>query len=111
MTEHRDLPASALVSGQLLGGGELAASDTERLVVLAERADPRWHLTVAGSEMASTDLDWRQAFVVPAGLEGEVRLTFHDPARTAWVVAQIVVVGVVALLAVPMRRRDVEEDS
>lgn len=111
VTQHRDLPEGALVSGQLRAGGEVTAVETDRLLVLAERADARWRVSLDGRALEATEIDWRAAFLLPAGAEGEVELSFHDPARTAWAVAQIVVVGVVVLLAVPMRRRDVEEDS
>ena len=75
-----------------------------RTLVLAERTDPDWHATIDGVALAPTASDWRQAFVVPPG-SGELRLTHAPPLRLPWLIAQVVVIGAVALLAIPIRRR------
>ncbi|WP_146197210.1 glycosyltransferase [Serinibacter arcticus] len=107
----RDLPVGGLTSGLVRAGGEVLPSEQDRLVVLAERAHPGWRATLDGRRLEHTDLDWRQAFTLPAGAEGRLTLTYVDPLRTVWTVGQIVVLGLAGLLALPTRRRTPGEDA
>lgn len=107
----RDLPVGGLTSGTVRAGGDVQASDADRLVVLAERAHPGWHATLDGRRLETTDLDWRQAFTLPAGAEGTLTITYVDPLRMLWTVGQIVVLGLAGLLALPTRRRSPGEDA
>ncbi|MDO5495505.1 MAG: hypothetical protein Q4G64_07325, partial [bacterium] len=75
-----------------------------RLLVLTERADPHWLLTVDGSRAPAANHGWQQAFALPeAG--GEAVLSYEPPGRLAWSIAQALILGATALLAIPVRRR------
>ncbi|GMA30632.1 glycosyltransferase [Litorihabitans aurantiacus] len=102
----RDLPVGGLTSGVLRAGGEVSAADGDRLVVLAERAHPGWRATLDGRRLETAELDWRQAFTLPAGSEGRIAITYTDPVRGIWIVAQVLVLGLAGLLALPTRRRN-----
>lgn len=93
-----------LPAGLIGANSPVPAGPAGRVLVLAERADPGWRATVDGVALAPAALDWRQAFVVPAGA-GELHLAHTPPLRLPWLVAQGVVIGAVALLALPIRRR------
>ncbi|MCL3862690.1 glycosyltransferase [Actinotalea sp. K2] len=81
---------------------EPGASD--RLLVLAERADPSWRATLDGRPLRSVDTGWRQAFEVGAE-GGRLELVHDSPARGPWLVLMGLVLGVAGLLAIPVRRR------
>ncbi|MGO1560663.1 Glycosyl transferase, family 2 [Actinomycetales bacterium JB111] len=81
----------------------------ERLLVLAESADPGWHATLDGVPLRSVTHDWQQAFAVPAGSGGEL-VVEHGPGWTgALGVVQAVILAIVVLLALPLRVRREEE--
>ena len=80
------------------------AGDPDRLLVLAERADPHWHASVDGRSLRSVDGGWRQTFALGAG-SGELVVRYDDPDRGLWLALQGIVVLVTVLLAVPVRRR------
>ncbi|ROR95731.1 GT2 family glycosyltransferase [Salana multivorans] len=101
-----DLPVGALASEAVTARGSLAPSPDERVVVLADRAAPGWRATLDGRELETRTWGWQQAFTVPADASGTVRIEYDDPARTAWGWAQGIVLGLVALLALPTRRRE-----
>jgi len=80
------------------------AGNGERLLVLAERADPAWRAWLDGRPLRAVDAGWRQTFVV--GPEAGRLVVRHDPVgRTPWLVVQGAVMLVTVLLAVPVRRR------
>ena len=88
----------------------VAAEDTDRTVLLAERAGPHWHAWLDGRRLDPVTVGWRQGFALPAGASGRLVVRGDDGAdRTAWLVAQGLVVGaallVVVVEAVPVRRR------
>lgn len=84
--------------GDIPGGGE------GRLLVLAERADAGWSAWLDGRRLSPTTSGWAQAFTLPsAGGKIEIRYT------TVWEpwlgILQTVVIGLTALLAIPMPAR------
>lgn len=84
--------------------GEIPAGEHNRLLVLAERTDPGWHLQVDGQSAPRAESGWHQAFVLPA-TAGEVSLGYNAP-WLGWILAgQAVVFAALALLALPVRRR------
>ncbi|WP_413451004.1 glycosyltransferase [Georgenia phoenicis] len=85
-------------------GGRVAAGEEGRLLVLAERADPAWRATYNGRPLRATTDGWRQAFELPAHT-GRLEISYEPAWLTPWRVAQAVGLGLVVLLAVPVRRR------
>lgn len=82
----------------------VAAGDADRLLVLAERADPHWHASIDGRSLRSVDGGWRQTFALGADA-GELVVRYDDPDRGLWLALQGFVALVTILLAVPVRRR------
>ncbi|MCQ1996291.1 glycosyltransferase family 2 protein [Arthrobacter sp. zg-Y1171] len=71
-----------------------------RLLVLAERADTGWQASLNGSPLTAADLQWEQAFELPAE-GGELRVDYVS-AASPWLEAlQILVIGLTLLLALP----------
>ncbi|HZK05390.1 MAG TPA: glycosyltransferase family 2 protein [Actinomycetaceae bacterium] len=93
-----------LPSGVISASGEIGPGLPGRLLVLTERADPEWRVTVNGQRAASADNGWQQSFLLPAG-SGTVELEYAAAGRTWWLAAQAIVIGVIALLSIPVRRR------
>ncbi|HEY0215946.1 MAG TPA: hypothetical protein VGC57_06110, partial [Cellulomonas sp.] len=82
----------------------IPAGTTDRLLVLAERADAGWHATLDGQPLRAVTDGWRQTFAVgPDG--GHLVVTHEAVDRTAWTVAQGAVGLLALLLALPFRRR------
>ncbi|AOT03819.1 glycosyltransferase family 2 protein [Arthrobacter sp. U41] len=75
-----------------------------RLVVLAERADPGWSAWLDGRRLTATTSGWAQAFTLPAQ-GGQLSLRYEAPWALWTGVAQAVVIGLTALLAIPMPAR------
>jgi len=96
--------ATPVASSRLGIDTTIAAGDDERLLVLAERADPHWHATLDGRALRSVDDGWRQAFQVGAS-GGHLVVTYDAPQKTPWIVLQGLVLLVTILLAAPVRRR------
>jgi hypothetical protein len=75
-----------------------------RLVVLAERADPGWSAWLDGRRLTATSSGWAQAFTLPAQ-GGQLSLRYEAPWAIWAGVAQAVIIGLTALLAIPMPAR------
>ncbi|MEV6693151.1 alpha-(1-_3)-arabinofuranosyltransferase [Micromonospora sp. NPDC051196] len=85
-----------------VAGGESA------LLVVPENANPGWTAELDGESLAATQVDgWQQAWVLPAGVGGEVRLVFAPDRtyRNALLVGALAAVGVLLLAGWPVRRR------
>ncbi|WP_426592738.1 glycosyltransferase family 2 protein [Cellulomonas sp. McL0617] len=82
----------------------VAAGDTGRRIVLAERADPHWHASLDGEPLRAVQDGWRQSFDLGAG-GGHLVVGYVSPDRTPVLVLQSLVLLVTLLLAVPVRRR------
>ena len=86
-----------------------SASGGDRVLVLAERADPGWSATLNGQTLQTTTVtngrgEWQQAFVVPAH-GGELALA-HSTLDGRILAAVIMTVwAITALAALPLRRR------
>lgn len=84
---------------------EVAAGEQSYLVV-HENSNTGWRATLGGRPLAATRIDgWQQAWVVPAGAGGTVRLDFA-PGRTyheALVIGAILVLLLLALALLPSR--------
>ena len=111
----RLLPATAEVSDPSVAAVPVAstdravdaaipAGDPDRFLVLAERADARWHAWLDGRPLRAVDDGWRQTFAVGAD-GGELVVRYDGPDRTPWLALQGFVALVTLLLAAPVRRR------
>lgn len=80
--------------------------DEERTVTLSERADPRWHATLGGRELAAAQSGaWSQSFTVPPGASGTLIVWYDTPFITALVVLGYAIIAVSVLVAIPWKRR------
>ncbi len=96
--------AVAVASADRAVSTSVPAGDGDRLLVLAERADPHWSASLDGRTLRAVDGGWRQTFDLgPDG--GELVVRYASPDRTLWLVVLGVVTLVTVLLAVPVRRR------
>ncbi|WP_406372365.1 glycosyltransferase [Streptomyces sp. NBC_00647] len=82
-----------------------------RVLRLADSADAGWTATLDGKPLTRTTVDgWAQGFELPAG-GGRLDVTFDAPlSHTAWLWAQGGLALVLVVLALPGRRRDVDDD-
>ncbi|MFF0789601.1 glycosyltransferase [Streptomyces spiralis] len=87
------------------------AGSAGRVLRLADAADPGWTATLNGKPLTRTTLDgWAQGFQLPAS-GGRLDVTFDDPiGHTAWLWAQGLLAVVLVVLALPGRRRDIDDD-
>jgi hypothetical protein len=85
----------------------VSAGPDGRRLVLSEAASPRWRATLDGRPLRPVALAdagrWRQAFALPVS-GGRLVVGQVDPVLRVWQWAQLVLVALVALLALPVRR-------
>ncbi|MEU8990164.1 glycosyltransferase [Streptomyces sp. NPDC048558] len=82
-----------------------------RVLRLADSADDGWTATLDGRPLTATTVDgWAQGFELPAG-GGKLDVTYDDPiGHSAWLWAQGFLVLVLVVMALPGRRRDIDDD-
>ncbi|MFB7506327.1 family 2 glycosyl transferase, partial [Streptomyces broussonetiae] len=82
-----------------------------RVLRLADTASAGWTATLDGKPLTRTTVDgWAQGFQLPAS-GGRLDVTYDDPfTHTAWLWAQGALAVVLVVLALPGRRRDVDDD-
>ncbi|GAB2872607.1 glycosyltransferase [Streptomyces deserti] len=82
-----------------------------RILRLADSADEGWTATLDGKPLTRTTVDgWAQGFELPAS-GGKLDVTYDDPlGHTVWLWAQGLLAVVLVVLALPGRRRDVDDD-
>ncbi|SER72546.1 Glycosyltransferase, GT2 family [Streptomyces sp. yr375] len=82
-----------------------------RVLRLADTAADGWTATLDGKPLTRTTVDgWAQGFELPA-TGGKLDVTYDDPfTHTAWLWAQGLLALVLVVLALPGRRRDVDDD-
>ncbi|MEV6308455.1 glycosyltransferase [Streptomyces sp. NPDC051840] len=90
---------------------EVPAGDSGRVLRIADAADPAWQATLNGRALKPKTVDgWAQGFELP-GEGGTLDLTYDTPVtHTAWVWAQIALGVVLVVLALPGRRREIDDD-
>ncbi|MET9294958.1 glycosyltransferase family 2 protein [Streptomyces sp. NPDC003077] len=90
---------------------DLPTGPRGRVLRLADAAASGWRATLDGTALKPVTLDgWAQGFVLPeAG--GRLDLTYEAPfGHTAWHWAQGLLAGALVVLALPGRRRNVDDD-
>jgi GT2 family glycosyltransferase len=101
----RAAPATALASGREAARTPVEPGPEGRLLVLADARDRGWRATLDGRPLPRrTAWGWAQAFALPpAG--GTVEVRFDQGPRHRALLVQLLLVGVVAVLAGPGTRR------
>ncbi|MFE6064340.1 glycosyltransferase family 2 protein [Streptomyces sp. NPDC056431] len=101
----------AVAAGPVEAHTEIPAGPAGRVLRLADRADEGWTATLDGKELTRTTVDgWAQGFELPAQA-GRLDLTYDQPlTRTAWIWAQVGLAVVLLVLALPGRRREIDDD-
>jgi hypothetical protein len=84
---------------------------TGRVLRLADSAAAGWTATLDGKPLTRTTVDgWAQGFELPAS-GGRLDVTYDDPmGHTAWLWTQGALALVLVVLALPGRRRDIDDD-
>ncbi|WP_367322677.1 glycosyltransferase [Streptomyces sp. HUAS ZL42] len=82
-----------------------------RVLRLADAAADGWTATLDGKPLTRTTVDgWAQGFELPAS-GGKLDVTYDDPiGHTAWLWAQGFLAVVLVVMALPGRRRDIDDD-
>ncbi|MFE5816348.1 glycosyltransferase family 2 protein [Streptomyces sp. NPDC056479] len=121
----RQVSRAAIVEGSEAGAGEpvpVAAGPVEihttipggsdgRVLRLADSADDGWTATLDGRALTATTVDgWAQGFELPAD-GGRLDVSYDDPiGHTVWLWAQGFLAVVLVVMALPGRRRDIDDD-
>ncbi|MET9778728.1 glycosyltransferase [Streptomyces sp. NPDC006367] len=121
----RDVARATIVPGDGSDAGEpqpVAAGPVEihtkipsgsegRVLRLADEAADGWSATLDGKPLTRTTVDgWAQGFELPAS-GGRLDVTYDAPlTHTAWLWTQGLLAVVLVVLALPGRRRDVDDD-
>lgn len=90
---------------------KIAAGTSGRVLRIADSADEGWQATLDGRVLPKTTVDgWAQGFELPAE-GGRLDLTYDAPAtHTAWIWIQGALALVLLVLALPGRRREIDDD-
>ncbi|MFE0045435.1 glycosyltransferase [Streptomyces albireticuli] len=106
--DNRPVPVAA---GPVEAHGTLPAGGEGRVLRVADKADPGWQATLNGKALKPTTVDgWAQGFALPAE-GGRIALIYRTPLpHTAWAWTQGLLALVLVVLALPGRRREVDDD-
>ncbi|MEU5029759.1 glycosyltransferase family 2 protein [Streptomyces milbemycinicus] len=98
-------------SGPVEAHTTVPAGPAGRVLRIADKATPGWQATLDGKPLKATTVDgWAQGFELPAN-GGRLDLSYETPVtHTAWVWAQGLLALVLVVLALPGRRRTVDDD-
>ncbi|POX45610.1 family 2 glycosyl transferase [Streptomyces sp. Ru71] len=111
------VPASGAGTPQPVAAGPVEIHTTvpagqgARVLRLADTAADGWSATLDGKPLKATTVDgWAQGFELPAS-GGKLDVVYDDPfGHTAWLWAQGTLAVVLVVLALPGRRRDIDDD-
>ncbi|GGR69261.1 glycosyltransferase family 2 protein [Streptomyces roseolus] len=98
-------------AGPVEAHADVPAGPAGRVLRIADRADEGWTATLDGTALTPTTVDgWAQGFQLPAD-GGRLDLTYDEPlAHTAWIWTQVGLAVVLVVLAMPGRRREIDDD-
>ncbi|MFH8480459.1 glycosyltransferase family 2 protein [Streptomyces sp. NPDC018055] len=98
-------------SGPVEAHSGIPAGDEGRILRIADEAAPGWQATVDGQALTRVTVDgWAQGFELPAG-GGRLDLTYDAPfTHTVWLWAQGALAVVLVVMALPGRRREIDDD-
>ncbi|MEU2609361.1 glycosyltransferase [Streptomyces albus] len=101
----------AVAAGPVESHATLPSGPAGRVLRIADKADSGWQATLDGSPLKSVTVDgWAQGFELPAN-GGKLSLTYDTPlTHTLWTWGQGFLLLVVLVLALPGRKRDVDDD-
>ncbi|MFG2098643.1 glycosyltransferase [Streptomyces sp. NPDC048612] len=101
----------AVPAGPVEAHTKVPAGDSGRVLRLADTADEGWQATVDGTPLKPVTVDgWAQGFTLPAG-GGTLDLTHENPlGHTLWLWAQGLLAVTLVVLALPGRRREIDDD-
>ncbi|MFE3830024.1 glycosyltransferase family 2 protein [Streptomyces sp. NPDC059092] len=101
----------AVASGPVEAHTEIPAGAAGRVLRIADRAAEGWQATLDGEVLTKRTVDgWAQGFELPGG-GGRLDLTYEDPiTHTAWVWTQGALAVFLLVLALPGRRREIDDD-
>ncbi|MFE7127462.1 glycosyltransferase [Streptomyces sp. NPDC057617] len=101
----------AVAAGPVEAHTEIPAGAAGRVLRIADRAAEGWQATLDGEVLPKKTVDgWAQGFELPAE-GGRLDLTYEDPiTHTAWIWAQGALAVVLLVLALPGRRREIDDD-
>ncbi|EFL02110.1 integral membrane regulatory protein [Streptomyces sp. SPB78] len=104
-------PPKPVAAGPVDVHTRVPAGAEGRVLRLADSADPGWTASLDGKPLSRTTVDgWAQGFTLPAS-GGHLDVTYDQPfTRTLWVGAQGLLGLVLVVLALPGRRRDIDDD-
>lgn len=90
---------------------EIPSGEEGRVLRIADAADPGWTATLDGKPLTRKTVDgWAQGFELPAE-GGRLDLTHDAPiTHTAWIWAQVGLLVVLVVMALPGRRREIDDD-
>ncbi|MFJ9834686.1 glycosyltransferase [Streptomyces sp. NPDC101169] len=111
------VPAGGAGAAQSVASGPVEIHTTVpsgsggRVLRLADAASDGWTATLDGKPLTSTTVDgWAQGFQLPS-TGGRLDVVHDDPVtHTAWLWAQGALAVVLVVLALPGRRRDIDDD-
>ncbi|WNZ11048.1 glycosyltransferase family 2 protein [Streptomyces sp. 11x1] len=101
----------AVAAGPVEVHTTIPAGGSGRVLRLADTADEAWTATLDGKPLTPTTVDgWAQGFQLPVD-GGRLDVTFDAPVtHTGWLWTQGSLAVVLVVLALPGRRRDVDDD-
>ncbi|MEU9702292.1 glycosyltransferase [Streptomyces sp. NPDC047981] len=101
----------AVAAGPVEAHTDIPAGPAGRILRIADRADEGWTATLDGKRLEKTTVDgWAQGFQLPAD-GGRLDLTYDQPlTHTLWIWTQVGLAVVLLVLALPGRRREIDDD-
>ncbi|MBM9504929.1 glycosyltransferase [Actinacidiphila acididurans] len=110
ITSKGALPVN-VASGKVEAHTTVPAGPDGRVLRLADSVASGWRATLDGKALTPTTVDgWAQGFELPAS-GGHLDVSYSEPvAHTGWLGAQAFLLLVVVVLALPGRRREIDDD-